>query len=167
MDYDRLFAIADAARTNRELSAGDGTFVKTKVPKDLADYPRWRRPARIAHPAGFSVSGAPVGTFIRSALLLAGRKALGNRYAGAPFYEQVEKDVSFGIMRSYFHSGYPKGAFCCAQCTLAVYPLLETGALRYFDTKALAKNVRRMIDDRSWRFAGAPNAKMLDWALGH
>jgi hypothetical protein len=167
MDYERLFSVADAARTKGKLSAGDTAFVKTKIPKDLADYPKWKRPTKINHPAGFSVSGAPVGTFIRSALLMAGRKALGDRYGGSPFYEQVEKDVSFGIMRSHFHNDYPKGAFCCSQCTLAVYPLLEAGALRYFDNKALAKNVRRMIDEGSWRFASAPNAKMLDWSLGH
>ena len=80
MDYERLFAVADAARTKKKLPAGDTAFVKTKIPKDMAEYPKWKRPAKIAHPAGFSVSGAPVGTFVRSALLLAGRKALGNRY---------------------------------------------------------------------------------------
>ena len=166
MDYGRLFTVADAARKPKKLSTDDVSFVKTTVPKDMAAYPKWKGPSKVAHPAGFSISGAPVGTFVRSALLMAGRKALGNRYGGSPFYEQVEKDVSFGIMRSHFHNGYPKGAFCCAQCTLAVYPLLETGALRYFDNKALAKNVRRMIDEGGWRFASPPNAKMLDWSLG-
>ena len=167
MDYEHLFTVADAARTKKKLSADDTAFVKTRIPKDLAGYPKWKRPTRISHPAGFSVSGAPVGTFIRSALLMAGRKALGNRYGGSPFYEQVEKDVLFGFLWSHFHNDYLKGAFCCQQCTLAVYPLLESGALRYFDNKALAKNVRRMIDEGGWRFASAPNAKMLDWSLGH
>lgn len=166
MDYERLLAVADAARTPKRLSTSDAAFVRTRIPKDMAAYPKWERPKKIEHPAGFSVSGAPVGTFLRSALLLAGRKALGNRYDGSPFYEQVERDVSFGIMRSHFHSGYPKGAFCCAQCTLAIYPLLEAGALRYFDNKALARNVRRLIDEGGWRFARAPNEKMLHWSLG-
>jgi hypothetical protein len=166
MDYVRLFTVADAARASRRLSADDTAFVTTNIPKDLAAYPKWKRPTKVSHPAGFSVSGAPVGTFTRSALLLAGRKALGSRYGGSPFYEQVEKDVSFGIMRSHFHNDYPKGAFCCAQCTLAIYPLLEAGALHYFDNKALARNVRRLIDEGSWRFARAPNARMLQWALG-
>ena len=159
MDFERLFTVADAT----QLSADDKAFVKTAVPKAMAAA---KPPKKITHPAGFSVSGAPARTFTRSALLLAGKKALGNRYGGSPFYEEVERDVSFGIMRSHFHGGHPKGAFCCAQCTLAVYPLLESGALRYFDCKPLAKNVRRLIDEGGWRFASPPNAKMLAWALG-
>jgi hypothetical protein len=57
-----------------------------------------------------------------SALLIAGQKALGRRFGGAEFYERVEKDLAFGIMRSHFHHGYPKGAHCCVQCTLGVMP---------------------------------------------
>lgn len=97
--------------------------------------------------------------------MLAGQKALGDRYGGDPFYERVETDLAMRIMRSHFHGGAPKGAFCCKQCTLAILPVLEAGAIRYFDGPPLAKDVRQMIQAREWRFSSAPNAKMAQWAL--
>src|SRR5215831_16825664 len=166
MNFDKLFTVAESARTARRLSSEDIAYVREVVPEELESFPRLNLPKAIRHPAGFSIAGAPVGTFLRSALLLAGRKTLGNRYGGSAFYERVERDLAFGIMRSHFHHGYPKGTHCCVQCTLAVYPVLEAGAIRYFDCDPLARDVRRLIAGGKWRFVTPPNAKMLQWALG-
>jgi hypothetical protein len=166
MDYGRLFAIAEKARGRDRLSEGDRDFVCETAPAELARFPRMERPERVQHPGGFAVSGAPVGTFVRSALLLAGQKALGKRYGGHEFYELVERDLAMKVMRSNFHGGAPKGACCCQQCTLAVLPVFDAGAIRWFDCKPLAAQVREMIEARAWRFASAPNAAMLKWALG-
>jgi hypothetical protein len=68
-------------------------------------------------------------------------------------------------MRSHFHLGYPKGAHCCAQCTLAVYPVLLAGALPWFDSQSLAKAVRELIQAKQWRFSGSTNPHMVAWAL--
>jgi hypothetical protein len=165
MDYGRLFELAETARSRRVLSADEVAFVRDGIPADLARFPRMDLPKSVRHPAGFTVSGAPVGTFVRGALLLAGRKALGDRYGGADFYERVETDLAMRIMRSHFHGGDPRGAYCCKQCTLAVLPVLEADAIRYFDGRALAKDVRRMIEAGEWRFATPPNAAMLRWSL--
>ncbi len=165
MDSDRIFTLAEQARTRQRFSPDDVTFLRKTVPADLASFPTLRRPKTLRHPAGFTVSGAPIGTFLRSALLLAGQKAAGPRYAAAPFYERVESDLALRIMRSHFHNDYPKGAYCCAQCTLAVLPVLEANAIRYFDGRALAKDVRRMIHAGEWRFASRPNEKILRWSL--
>jgi hypothetical protein len=165
MDYDKLWAVADRARAGRRLQSDESAFVRDAVPASLEFFPRLSLPKSIRHPAGFSVSGAPVGTFLRSALLLSAQKVFGKRYEGSEFYERVEKDRAFGIMRSHFHHGYPKGTHCCVQCTLAVYPVLEAGALRYFDCAELASDVRSLIEKRKWRFETPPNAKMLGWAL--
>jgi hypothetical protein len=164
MDFDQLWSVADRARTERRLSSEEIGFVRDVVPEELRTFPRVKLPKSFRHPAGFSVSGAPVGTFLRSALLIAGQKALGRRFAGSPFYEQVESDLALAIMRSHFHNGYPKGTFCCAQCTLAVYPALEAGAIRYFDCTGLAKEVRRLVREREWRFAKPVNPKLAGWA---
>lgn len=144
----------------------DVRFVREVVPAQLESFPKLDLPKTIRHPAGFSVSGAPVGTLLRSALLIAGKKVLGDRYAGWAFYETVERDLAFGIMRSYFHHGYPKGAHCCVQCTLAVYPALEAATIRYFDSVELSRHVERLIRDRKWRFAKGANPGMVRWALG-
>ena len=165
MDFDTLWTVAERARARQRLSSEDMAFVREVVPRELESFPNLDLPKAIRHPAGFAISGAPVGTFLRSALLLAGQKALGSRYGGSAFYEAVEKDLAFGIMRSHFHHGYPKGAHCCVQCTLAVYPTLEAGAIRYFDCGRLAGEVRRLIAEGGWRFVKPPNAKMLRWAL--
>ena len=112
----------------------------------LQSFPLIKLPKTIRHPGGFTVSGAPVGTFLRSALLIAGQKALGRRFAGHAFFENVERDLALGVMRSHFHHEYPKGTHCCVQCTLAVYPVLEAGAIRLF---RLRPAVRAGQADRS------------------
>ena len=165
MDYGRLFTIADRARSHQRLPSDDVVFLRETVPADLDSFPRVKLPKTVRHPGGFSVSGAPVGSFLRGALLLAGQKAFGRRYAGADFYEHVESDLALRIMRSHFHGGLPKGTFCCSQCTLAVLPAPEANAIRYFDCRRSAKDVRRMIHAREWRFSRPANAKMLQWAL--
>ena len=165
MDYDRLWTVADRARERGTLPSADAAFIRDIVPRELASVPRLKFPQTSRHPAGFTVTGAPVGTFARSALLIAGRKVLGGRYRGSTFYEDVEKDLAFGIMRSNFHHGYPAGTHCCVQCTLAVYPILALGAIRYFDCRALAKDARRLIEDGEWRFAKPANPAMVKWAL--
>src|SRR5689334_17939528 len=165
MDHERLFAIADEARGRKRLSVGDATYVRSTISNELKAFPKTRWPKTVRHPGGFSISGAPVGTFMRSALLLAGQKVLGNRYAHSDFYERVESDLAMRIMRSHFHGDAPKGAFCCKQCTLAVLPVLEANAVRYFDGRKLAKDVRRMIHAGEWRFATPANDKMMQWAL--
>lgn len=166
MTFDRLWALADLARTRGRLSSEDLDFVRDTLPVEFASFPNLELPKRIRHPAGFSISGAPVGTFVQCALLLAGQKALGRRFNGAEFYERLGKDLAFGIMRSHFHHGYPKGTHCCAQCTLAVYPVLEAGAIRYFNSRKLANSVRRLVEEEKWRFSHSTNAKMVQWSLG-
>jgi hypothetical protein len=166
MDFNTLWQVADRARLQRKLHPADVAFVRDLVPAELVAFPRLNVPRAIRHPAGFSVSGAPVGTFLRSALLIAGQKALGNRCGGSPFYERVERDLAFGIMRSHFHHGYPKGTHCCVQCTLAVFPVLEAGAIRYFDCAELARGLRRLIREGGWRFSKPGNPKLTRWALG-
>lgn len=165
-DLDTVWAIAERARARSPLSPGDVSFVRSIVPDEFDDYPRLKLPATLRHPAGFSVSGASVGTFLRSALLIAGQKALGRRCGGAEFYERVEKDLAFGIMRSHFHHGYPKGVHCCVQCTLAVIPVLDANAIRYFDCRELSRAVKRLVRQRKWRFANRVDPRMVGWALG-
>ena len=112
------------------------------------------------------MSGASVGTFVRSALLVAGQKALGRRFGGHDFYERVEMDLALRIMRSHFHHDDPKGTFCCVPCTLAVIPVLDAGAIRYFECRKLAGEVKRLVRQRGWRFARPTDPLMAQWALG-
>jgi hypothetical protein len=166
MDFGVFWTIADRARNGQRLTPEEVELVQVRVPKALAEFPDVELPKRVRHPAGFSITGAPVGTFLRSALVLSGQRALGKRFDGVEFYERVEKDLAFGIMRSHFHHGYPKGTHCCAQCTLAVYPVLEAEGIRYFDCRPLAESVRELIEEGKWRFGGSTNTKMVRWSLG-
>src|ERR1044072_388205 len=99
MDLDTLWVVAERARGRARLSPHDVSFIREIAPEQFASFPRVKWPARIRHVAGFSVSDASVGTFVRSALLVSGQKALGRRFGGAEFYERVEEDLAFGIMR--------------------------------------------------------------------
>jgi hypothetical protein len=166
MDFDTLWVVADRARARPRLAPEDVSFIRDVVPSELDSFPRLKLPASVRHPAGFRISGASVGTFVRSALLVAGQKALGRRFGGSRFYERVEKDLAFGIMRSHFHLGYPKGVHCCVQCTLAVIPVLEAGAIRYFDCRELSKSAKRVVRQREWRFAKPADPRIVRWALG-
>ena len=165
-DLDTLWELADRARGRARLSSSDVKFVRDIAPRQLDSFPRLKLPKSIRHPAGFSISGASVGTFVRSALLIAGQKALGRRFAGDQFYERVEKDLAFGIMRSHFHLGYPKGVHCCVACTLAVVPVLDAGAIRYFNCDEMSKAVTRLVRQRQWRFARPVDPRLVCWALG-
>jgi hypothetical protein len=166
VDFDRIWVVAERSRAGGRLVSDDIAFVRDTLPATLESFPRIKLPKTIRHPGGFTVTGAPVGTFLRSALLIAGQKALGRRFAGHPFYENVERDLALGVMRSHFHHGYPKGTHCCVQCTLAVYPVLEAGAIRYFDCAALSGQVRQIVHKRQWRFARPVSAAMVRWSLG-
>jgi hypothetical protein len=166
LNGERLWVVAESARGRGPLSRDDVRFVRDTLPAALDAYPRITLPKTIRHPGGFSVSGAPVGTFFKSALLIAGQKALGRRFAGLSFFENVERDLALAIMRSHFHHGYPKGTHCCVQCTLAVYPVLEAGAIRYFDCAPLADQVSQIVRKRQWRFTRPVNAAMVHWSLG-
>lgn len=164
--FERIWDMAERSRERGSLSRDDVAFVRDVVPDVLGSIHDVRAPKAIRHPGGFPVSGAPVGTFLRSALLLSGQKALGRRFGGHPFYEHIERDLTFGIMRSHFHHGYPRGTHCCSLCTLAVYPVLVSGAIRYIETASLAREVRRLIEQKQWRFARAVNVAAIEWALG-
>jgi hypothetical protein len=166
VDLETLWLVADRARAGSRLAAPDAVFVRDVAPGQFAAFPKLTLPKSIRHPAGFGVSGASVGTFVRGALLVAGQKALGRRFGGSEFYERVEKDLAFGIMRSHFHHGYPKGVHCCVQCTLAVLPVLDAGAIRYFDCRQASASVRKLIQQRQWRFAKPADPRMVRWALG-
>ncbi len=166
MDYGRLFDVAERARSRRNFSRDDVAFVREDVPAALPAYPDFQPPAKVDHPGGFRFGGAPVRTFVSSALLLAGLRAFGPRSGRHPFYGRVEDDLALRVMRSHFHNGYPRGAHCCAACTLAVLPVLEANAIRYFDGRALAKDVRALIASRGWRFAKLESSPMLRWSLG-
>jgi hypothetical protein len=166
VDIDTLWVVAERARARGPFSRDDIEFVRNTLPASLDSFLRIKPPKTIRHPGGFTVSGAPVGTFLRSALLLVGQKALGRRFAGHAFFENVERDLALAVMRSHFHHGYPKGTHCCVQCTLAVYPVLEAGAIRYFECGPLSDQVRQIVRKRQWRFARPVNAAMVRWSLG-
>src|SRR6185436_18382008 len=163
---EELWIVTESARRRAPLSRANLEFLRNAVPASLASFPQIKLPKSIRHPGGFTVAGAPVGTFLRSALLIAGWKALGRRFAGHSFFENVEREVALGVMRSHFHHEYPKGTHCCVQCTLAVYPVLEARAIRYFDCAPLAEQARQIVRHRQWRFARPVNAAMVRWALG-
>ena len=109
MDFDKLWMAADRARMRRQLVAEDVTFLRDVVPIELESFPELDLPKVIRHPGGFSVSGASVGTFLRSALLVAGQRAFGKRLGGLAFYERVEKDLAFGIDAFAFPPELPQG----------------------------------------------------------
>ena len=114
VNFERLWVVAEWARARGSLSRDDIAFVRDTLPAALDSFPRIKLPKTIRHPGGFTVSGAPVGTFLRSALLIAGQKALGRRFAGHSFFENVERDLALGVMRSHFHHEYPKGTHWCS-----------------------------------------------------
>jgi hypothetical protein len=74
MDFDTLWVVADRARARPRLAPNDVSFVRDVAPDRLDSFPKLELPTSIRHPAGFSISGASVGTSFRSALLIAGQK---------------------------------------------------------------------------------------------
>jgi hypothetical protein len=54
----------------------------------------------------------------------------------------------------------------CSGGLLAVIPVLEAGAIRYFDCRELSRSVERLVRTRQWRFAKPADPRMVRWALG-
>lgn len=79
MDLDALWMVADRVQQKSRLTPKDVSFIRDVAPEQFKAFPKLKLPPSIRHPAGFAISGASVGTFLRSALLVAGRKALGKR----------------------------------------------------------------------------------------
>lgn len=67
--WTQLWSVSEAARGRGRLSAADVVFATETVPRRLASFPELKLPDRLRHPAGFTISGAPRGTFVRSGLL--------------------------------------------------------------------------------------------------
>lgn len=176
MFIDQLFEIAERAKMGERLSADDKAFLRDQVPAEFGAtdgelpggaLPSSMLPKRIRHPGGFSVSGAPVRTFTNAALLVAARRAFGDRYGkNNPFYDTVERAVAFGIMRDHFHHGHPKGTFCCAPCTLAILTVLRAGTIRWFDCAPVLADVERLVREKQWPFQGKVDPKIIEWAMG-
>lgn len=166
MDFERILQIGDQARRGEKLSANDHTFVREVVPTALATYPQIAYPSRIRHQSGAIISGAVVRTFVKCAMVLAARRTLGPKYyAKSDFYDRVARDLMLDMTLTHFRHGAPKGALCCAQRTLAIYPVLGARALRRIDCKALAIAVKDMIEERKWRFSQSTNARLIAWSL--
>ena len=130
VNCERLWVVAELAGARGLLPRADVALIRETLPAALHPFPGSSRRRR-SPPGWVTVSGTPVGTFLRSALLIAGQKALGRRFDGHPFFENVERDLALGVMRSHFHHEYPKGTHCCVRCTLAAYPVLKAGAIRF------------------------------------
>jgi hypothetical protein len=166
MDYDLLWNIGEQVRHGTRLAPEAKHFIAKIVPRELAKFPRIAFPRHVRHPAGFSLAGAPIGTLARCVLVLSAQRVFGPAYdSRSEFYHRVAADLAFCAMRSHFHHGFPKGLHCCAQCSLAVYPVLEAEALRWFDCSSLAPTVRKLIEGHQWRFTGSTNPRMMAWAV--
>ena len=165
MYIERLVELSEQAKNGGKFTREEKTYIDVELPKLLKDYPDIDVPRKFKHPAGFSVSGAPVRTFLKSMLLMSGRRALGHRFGGSEFYEKVEYDLAFHIMRSHFHNQYPKGTFCCAKCTLAILPALRMKTIRWFDCEESADSILEVVNEKQWRYSNFKNQNMLDWSL--
>lgn len=163
---ERIVELSERAKNGGKFTQEEKTYISVELPRVLKDYPDLDFPRKIKHPAGFSVSGAPVRTFLKSMLLMLGRRALGHRFGGhSEFYEKVERDLAFHIMRSHFHNQYPKGTFCCAKCTLAILPVLRMKAIRWFDCQESADSIEEVVINKQWRYSHFNDQKMLNWSF--
>lgn len=166
MDYERILRIGDLARFRVKLSPDDQEFIRDRVPLEMQALPGASYPRRIRHPAGFTISGAVVRTFVKCALVLSAQRVLGRQYYKASdFYDRAASELMLGMTLTHFQYGAPKGAYCCAQCTLAFLPVLEARALRWINCPQLASAVKVLIRRRQWRFSSSTNPRMISWSL--
>lgn len=166
MIFEKILEIGDRARWRARLPADDRLFLREEIPREMAAFPSIIYPPRMRHPGGFTISGAVVRTFVKAALVLGARRAFGRRFdAEVEFYDRVARDLTLGMALSHFRHGDPKGAYCCAHCTLAIYPVLQARALRLVDCGQLSEAVRGLIESRGWRFSRATSPKVIQWSL--
>jgi len=148
------------------LSASDKAYIRNKLPRMLAGRRAFQATVSYAHPAGVTIRGAPAGSFVKAFALLLGKKAFGTkRIIGHPLYDDLEKSLTIGILRTNFEFGRPKGFYCCPRCSLAVFPLLELDLLHYLRGKDLARDMRRRIESREGPFEHGVADRLVEFAL--
>ena len=111
-----------------------------------------------SHPAGFSISGAPVGTFLRSAPHRRAEGA-GQKVWRIRLLERVEKDLAFGASCARIFTTAIRRVY------IAVFSA-HLRAIRYFDCRELFVALQRIVRQRQWRFAKSTDPRIVRWALG-
>lgn len=148
------------------LTPSDRELIKHDLPALLVDIPTIHTIREYTHPVGTKLTGAPPRTYLKAYSLILGKKAFGTKeVTGHPFFEQLERELTLGIMRSNFEQGHPKGYYCCKICTMAVFPLFDLNLLYLLSGKKIAEDVRPKIEGRDPFFTSRVPLKLLDFTL--
>jgi len=148
------------------LTQAEKTYIKDDLPLLLVDIPTIHTIREYTHPVGTRLTGAPPRSYLRAYSLILGKKAFGTRdLIGHPFFDEIEKDLTIGIMRSNFEQGHPKGYYCCKICSMAIFPVLEMDLLHKLSGKEFASAVRPRIEARDPQFTKGVPEKLVDFTL--
>jgi hypothetical protein len=166
MDLTALSELVAKVHDHSRLSVSDKAYVRNRLPRMLGDRRAFQAIACYSHPAHTVIRGAPARSFVKAYALLLGKKAFRTkRMIGHPFYDDLEKSLTIGIMRSNFEGGRPKGFYCCPSCSLAVFPLLELDLLHYLCGGVLARDMRRRIESGEGPFAHGVADRLVQFTL--
>ena len=166
MDLSRLNELIVKVHDHLTLTPAERTYIKEDLPSFLLDIPTIHTIREYTHPVGTRLTGAPPRSYLRAYSLILGKKAHGTReMIGHPFFDEIEKDLTIGIMRSNFEQGHPKGYYCCKICSMAIFPVLEMDLLHKLSGKEIANIVRPRIEARDPQFTKGVPEKLVDFTL--
>jgi hypothetical protein len=148
------------------LTQAEKTYIKDDLPLILVDIPTIHTIREYTHPVCTRLTGAPPRSYLKAYSLILGKKAFGTReMIGHPFFDEIEKELTIGIMRSNFEYDRPKGYYCCKICSMAIFPLLEMDLLHKLSGKEIAYAVRPRIEARDPQFTKGVPEKLIEFTL--
>lgn len=163
---EQLYCLLDKAASGKRFSRGDKDMALSLFGEMHALLESRRNPSYFLLASGERAKGATGRIALNAYFLLLGRLALGRNYARTD--ERMgywNMYLGFQIMRSNFGGRSEKGLYCCATCTLSVFPLYCTHAFDSFDCDLLKANVLEALSKGTGRFACKYSKKYEQWAI--
>lgn len=164
---DDIYPMLNKIRAGGRLSTEDrqilpGFLDEMHIPLELGAAPEGFRLA-----TGKQARGATGRVALQCYFLLLGRKFMGANFTqNDKRMEFFNLHLGFHIMRGHFMGKYAPGMYCCATCTLSVFPLYCNRALFGFDNKRMEQNVIDAIETGKPPFTTKYDQKYAQWALG-
>jgi hypothetical protein len=163
---ERLHELLEAVSTGSRLSRSDKEAVPELLDRMYPLLESGRSPPGFRLASGEVARGATGRIALNAYLLLLARKAFGRDYTRSDRrLHYWNMHLGFHIMRSHFGGWSEKGIYCCATCTLSVFPLYCTRAFGAFDCDLLKQNVLAALTDRTGPFSRKFSPRYAEWAM--
>lgn len=166
MTFEELSGYMKRAGCARIATTAEKAYIAEALPLFIKTIDAKTVPEAFELPTGEKITSGTRMTAVRCHCLLLARLAFGlSFHKASAVYEELSKDILFGVMREHFNKGELKGLFCCATCCLSLLPLYAHDAFRFTDCTVLYDNVIAAYERKALHFRSSYPPRYAEWAL--